>query len=76
MTATPIVEQHYAEPFKMASEPMSMAAEALSTYTTEETLESLIATAKKDMEEAAKRLDFAAATRHRDRMRELEAMRK
>ena len=48
----------------------------MSTYTTEETLESLIATAKKDMEEAAKRLDFAAATRHRDRMRELEAMRK
>ena len=76
ITARPIVEQHYAEPFKMASEPMSMAAEALSTYTTEETLESLIATAKKDMEEAAKRLDFAAATRHRDRMRELEAMRK
>ena len=70
------IEQHYAEPFRMASEPMSMAAEALSTYTTEETLESLIATAKKDMEEAAKRLDFAAATRHRDRMRELEAMRK
>ena len=69
MTVTPIVEQHYAEPFTMAAEPMS-------TYTTEETLESLIATAKKDMEEAAKRLDFAAATRHRDRMRELEAMRK
>ena len=76
MTARPIVEQHYAEPFKMASEPTSLAAEGLSTYTTEETLESLIATAKKDMEEAAKRLDFAAATRHRDRMRELEAMRK
>ena len=76
MNAKPIVEQHYAEPFKMTSEPTSMAAEPMSTYTTEETLESLIATAKKDMEEAAKRLDFAAATRHRDRMRELEAMRK
>ncbi len=69
LIATPIVEQHYSEPHTMAAEPMS-------TYTTEETLESLIATAKKDMEEAAKRLDFAAATRHRDRMRELEAMRK
>ena len=69
LIATPIVEQHYSEPIRMAAEPMS-------TYTTEETLESLIATAKKDMEEAAKRLDFAAATRHRDRMRELEAMRK
>ena len=69
LIATPIVEQHYSELLRMAAEPMS-------TYTTEETLESLIATAKKDMEEAAKRLDFAAATRHRDRMRELEAMRK
>ena len=69
LIATPIVEQHYSEPLRIAAEPMS-------TYTTEETLESLIATAKKDMEEAAKRLDFAAATRHRDRMRELEAMRK
>ena len=69
LIATPIVEQHYSEPHRFAAEPMS-------TYTTEETLESLIATAKKDMEEAAKRLDFAAATRHRDRMRELEAMRK
>ncbi len=55
---------------------IAMAAEPLSTYTTAETLEALIAAARKDMEEAAKQLDFAAATRHRDRMRELEAMRK
>lgn len=73
--ARPIVEQHYSQPLHKHNNA-TMVAEPLSTYSTEETLEALIAAARKDMEEAAKRLDFAAATRHRDRMRELEAMRK
>ena len=74
MEARPIVEQHYAMPLNSDAKESQLAAEPMSTYTTEETLESLIAAARKDMEEAAKRLDFAAATRHRDRMRELESM--
>lgn len=74
MEARPIVEQHYSQPLNSQDSSFPMAAEPMSTYTTEETLEELIAVARRDMEEAAKRLDFAAATRHRDRMRELESM--
>ncbi|MBO7306747.1 MAG: excinuclease ABC subunit UvrB [Alistipes sp.] len=76
MMVTPITEQHYSLPLNGEVGGQSIAAESMSTYTTQDTLEQLIANAHRDMEEAAKRLDFAAATRHRDRMRELEGMRR
>ena len=38
------------------------------------TLETLIEEARKAMEEAAKSLDFVAAAKHRDRMRELQKL--
>ena len=51
------------------------------TYTTESatntlqsSLESLIEESRKAMEEAAKSLDFVAAAKHRDRMRELQKL--
>ena len=57
------------------------AAEETSTYTTMPTanalqgsLETLIEEARKAMEEAAKSLDFVAAAKHRDRMRELQKL--
>ena len=57
------------------------AAEETSTYTTMPTanalqgsLEALIEEARKAMEEAAKSLDFVAAAKHRDRMRELQKL--
>ena len=56
-------------------------AEETSTYTTMPTanalqgsLETLIEEARKAMEEAAKSLDFVAAAKHRDRMRELQKL--
>ena len=57
------------------------AAEETSTYTTMPTanalqgsLETLIEESRKAMEEAAKSLDFVAAAKHRDRMRELQKL--
>jgi excinuclease ABC subunit B len=56
-------------------------AEAMSSYDTAKgesvlqgSLESLIDEARKAMEEAAKSLDFVAAAKHRDRMRELQKL--
>ena len=56
-------------------------AEETSTYTTapvanalQGSLETLIDEARKAMEEAAKSLDFVAAAKHRDRMRELQKL--
>ena len=56
-------------------------AEETSTYTTapvanalQGSLETLIDEARKAMEEAAKLLDFVAAAKHRDRMRELQKL--
>ena len=56
-------------------------AEDTSTYTTTPTanalqgsLDALIGEARKAMEEAAKSLDFVAAAKHRDRMRELQKL--
>ncbi len=63
LVARPIHEEHYAMP---------LAAEELSEYRSERTLEELIAEAKADMESAAKALDFMAAAKHRDRMYELQ----
>ena len=64
LTARPIYEEHYATP--------ALAAEPLSQYSTRATLQDKIAEARKEMEAAAKSLDFIAAARHRDRMRELQ----
>ena len=63
MTVYPIVEEHYA-----------VAAEPQSEYSTED-IETQIKQAREDMERAAKSLDFLAAARYRDRMRELEKLR-
>jgi excinuclease ABC subunit B len=71
MTATPLVEDHYAT---------NTVGEKMSSYSTtggnpimtEEQLGKEIKEAKRKMEEAAKALDFTAAARHRDHMRELE----
>ena len=58
-------------------------ADRLSSYTTvapqttlQGSLDTLIEEAKKAMEEAAKSLDFVAAAKYRDRMRELQALAK
>ena len=64
LTARPIYEEHYATP--------ALAAEPVSQYSTRATLQDKIAEARKEMEAAAKSLDFIAAARHRDRMRELQ----
>ena len=45
-----------------------------STSTLQGSLETLIEEARKAMEEAAKSLDFVAAAKHRDRMRELQKL--
>ena len=45
-----------------------------STSTLQGSLEALIEEARKAMEEAAKSLDFVAAAKHRDRMRELQKL--
>jgi excinuclease ABC subunit B len=63
LMARPIHEEHYAMP---------LAAEELSEYSSERSLEELIAEAKADMESAAKALDFMAAAKYRDRMYELQ----
>ncbi len=60
------------------NEDNSIVAEPLAGYTTmnstaiEESIDALIAEARKAMEEAAKQLDFQNAAKHRDRMYELQ----
>ena len=66
MTVYPLYEDHYAP---------AEAAEKSSEYATMESIDELIDKAKKEMERAAKSLDFAAAMRHRDRMYELQKLR-
>jgi excinuclease ABC subunit B len=57
-------------------------AESYSTYTAksatvmEESIDELIAEARKAMEDAAKQLDFQSAAKHRDRMYELQKLKK
>ena len=70
-----------------AQSTTAIAAEKLSEYKSEgkkdnqptsvtaESVDMLIAEARKEMEEAAKALDFLAAARHRDRMYELQKLR-
>ncbi len=62
----PLQEQHY--------NSLSMAADTIGSYTTTEEIDALIEKAKADMENAARSLDFIAATRYRDRMYELQKM--
>ena len=63
--------------YKGFDAPLTVA-ESFSTYTAknstvmEESLDELIAEARKAMEEAAKQLDFQSAAKHRDRMYELQ----
>ena len=71
MTATPLVEDHYTT--NTVGEKMSSYSTTGGTpIMTEEQLGKEIKEAKRKMEEAAKALDFTAAARHRDHMRELE----
>ncbi len=64
ITAYPIVEDHY-----------SVAAEADTKYTTKD-LDTQIREAREAMERAAKSLDYLAAARYRDQMRELEKLKR
>ena len=63
MTAYPITEDHYAT-----------AAEEVAEYTTTESIKELIAKTKEEMLRAAKSLDYLAAARHRDKIKELEKL--
>ena len=64
--------------FFFINEDNSIVAEPLAGYATmnstaiEESIDTLIAEARKAMEEAAKQLDFQNAAKHRDRMYELQ----
>ena len=60
-----LVEDHYAP---------AMAAESLQEYQTPERIKELIQQAHDDMIRAAKSLDYLAAARYRDQMRELEKL--
>ena len=64
-TVYPLVEDHYAP---------AMAAESLQEYQTPERIKELIQQAHDDMIRAAKSLDYLAAARYRDQMRELEKL--
>ena len=55
---------------------MLTAADITQTYIASENLDDLIARAREDMERAAKALDFLAAARYRDRMYELQKLKK
>jgi excinuclease ABC subunit B len=63
--------------YKGFETPLTVA-ESYSTYTAkssttiEESIDTLIAEARKAMEDAAKQLDFQGAAKHRDRMYELQ----
>jgi len=65
MNVYPLYEDHYAP---------AEAAEASTGYMTKESIEEQIKRAKKDMERAAKSLDFLAASRYRDHMYELQKL--
>ena len=64
-TVYPLVEDHYAP---------AMAAENVQEYQTPERIKELIQQAHDDMIRAAKSLDYLAAARYRDQMRELEKL--
>jgi len=61
----------YVEP-----ETISVAADPVVQYMSKEQLDKLISTAKKNMEKAAKELDFMAAARFRDELYQLEKLQK
>ena len=65
MNVYPLYEEHYAP---------AEAAEPTHGYMTRENIEEQIKRAKKDMERAAKSLDFLAASRYRDHMYELQKL--
>ncbi len=67
MNVYPLYENHYED---------AKAADTESTYITATDIERLIIEARKDMERAAKSLDFLAAARYRDKMYELEKLRR
>ena len=59
--------------YNMVSTPkVGIAADSSAQYGAAENIDSLIEQARKDMERAAKSLDFMAAARYRDRMYELQ----
>ncbi len=62
--------------YPVAEERMLTAADITQTYIASENLDDLIARAREDMERAAKALDFLAAARYRDRMYELQKLKK
>ena len=65
MNVYPLYEDHYTP---------AEAAEPAHGYMTKESIEEQIKRAKKDMERAAKSLDFLAASRYRDQMYELQKL--
>jgi excinuclease ABC subunit B len=60
----------------VVAETMAEYAATPASTTLQASLDTLIEEARKAMEEAAKSLDFVAAAKHRDRMRELQALAK
>ena len=64
LTAYPIAEDHYAA-----------VADVQKNYVASENIDALIDKARKEMERAAKSLDFLAAAKLRDRMYELQKLR-
>ena len=66
MNVYPLYENHYAQP---------QAADVETSYIASANLDELIKKTRKEMEMAAKSLDFLAAARHRDKMHELEKLR-
>ena len=71
LTAYPLTENHYA----VAADHSAAYTASPKQETSAATLEELIDKARKDMERAAKSLDFLAAARFRDRMYELQKLR-
>ena len=63
-----------ANPYYVESEKPDLAADPVVAYMSKEQLEKLLSTTRKNMEKAAKELDFMEAARLRDEMFELEKM--
>ena len=67
-----VPEVHRAE-YRIGETPLALAADVTGGYAAPEELEKAVAEARRQMEKAARALDFMAAARFRDRMYELQS---
>ncbi|MBP3356050.1 MAG: excinuclease ABC subunit UvrB [Rikenellaceae bacterium] len=67
-----VPEVHRAE-YRIGEAPLALAADVTGGYAAPEELEKAVAEARRQMEKAARALDFMAAARFRDRMYELQS---